>query len=744
MKKATTILLLLIFTINLYAALPVNINPGSIITDFENISKLFPHTDGSAHEKQLIQYISERLDNMRVHYSVSDFSNASGYHSFSSIIEAKIEGEKKDELVLVIPLSRPLLYDEAPSGILNIITGLQLLEAMSEKTPPIGLKVLFIGGEWDEKEEFSPGSRLFLSNFFPNAPVAFLYLNFPENPGRVRLKTGGKGFIAPRWLIERVGQALNRTALDYYSISHETQIFRLGIGDENSNIAPFLEQGYPALALEGEETETDQDITVWISNIISFINNFMEKSTDGFSTGGESHYQFIRIGGETKIISEAAYIRIIFFLSLLLIIYPFFARKRFSRYLNLIGKHIWIIPVMVGLIFLFLLLGTFFIETVLRVQNTPDLWKATPLSFFLLKISGALTLYWIVHKLLNRLPFSRRGNFYSATAIFLLIILFLLVCIINISFAYIVMWSLLFAFLFSIFRRRIIKLLCLLLSMVWLFYFSYVVFITPQIDLARILLFSRFAGNGFLALLLLPHIFLFIRLSFLFYIPRKGVRIGVDRGILIFLFSFTIGIGIFLLSTSPYSEGTPQPLRINERIDLENQIKTVLLESPAPFGVDEIEYSGRVLKVNPKSREANLPIGLCPPSPEIDLQLIPFLGRQEIKLGLSITGEDQENLHKVILTLRSPKEIILLDSNYPYSLDSVLDSARIHLGAYPPIPLEISLIVPETASLEGVVSSLFTFPPKLEVINGKNFLIEMNRLYITRIDLTAAPENEVQ
>ncbi|MBI9101361.1 MAG: hypothetical protein JEY99_03020 [Spirochaetales bacterium] len=728
MKKATLILTMLLLSMNIYALLPINTSPESIITDIENISKLFPHSQGSDKEKELIKYITTRLTETGVKFSVQDFQNAVGYHSFSQIIQADIPGENEDILVIAIPLSRSNQYSvDNDFGILNIVTGLSMVESLSAHKPPVNIKILFLGGELEDDSGTSLGSKLFLSSFFPISPVAVLYMNFPDRPGKIRLGTGGIGVVSPRWIIEQTTSALNNTSIDYYTLSQETQIFRIGMGSPRGRITPYLANDYPAIYIEGEEG--DSSSIDWVNSILYFTNNFLESNQNGFPLERENHYQFVRVSGKTRLISELAYIRFLIFTTLLLVLYPFFARRRFKRYTMLLKKHIWIIPVMVGLVFIFLLLSTLLIEAILRIQNTPDFWQHHAMAFLFLKLTGALTLYWVSHKILKRLPFSRRGNFYSATALLLLIILFVIVCIINISFAYIIMWSLFFAFLFSIFRSRIIKLFCLILSMAWTVYFTYIIFYTPYNELADFLLFSRFAGNGFLALVLLPHIFMSIRLSFLFFIRGRRPRKIMDRIILFTLLFATLLLALNLLITSPFPPETAQPLIIRDNIDIETPCRKVSLESPAPFTLENLSYEDEFFTIDPHSRVAEMDCESIPPSPEIKTELSSFLGRKEIKI--TINSLEDQNPSRIDLTLISlnQDELILLDSNFPYSLDSESGTAVILLGSNPPMPLILSFILPGDQVVEGQFEIHFSPPVQIEVQGDKKFAIEKKQIF---------------
>ena len=729
MKKAATLLVLLIFTLPLWALLPVTNDPELIISDINRISKLFPRTEGSEGESELLDYIRSRLSDREIRFSETDFQNAAGYHSFSRILQVDIPGDKPDTLIIAVPLdSRHAAGPEGSTGALNIALALSLVTELRDYTPPVSIKVLFLGAQEGLTGEAFLGSRRFLADFFPDYPVAVLYLDIPDTGGRLDLRIGGRGVISPRWLIQRTTRALNRTALPYQVASDEARFFRLGFASEATPIEPFLEAGYPALLLEGRTDSPAGDLRNWTRSFFFFISNFLDTNQEGFPSGGESHYQFFRWGGDTYLIPEARYMAFLILVPAALLIYPFFARRRFSRYLRLMGRHVWMVPVVVGLVFLFLLLGTLVLESVLRIQNTPDLWMDRPVSFFLLKITGALTLFWVTHKLLKFLPFSRRGNFYSASALVLLLLVLFLVSAINVSFSYLFLWSFVFGFLFTVFRSRFLKSLFLLASMSWMFAFLVSVFSQPQTELARLLLLSRFRGNALMALILVPYIFLFIRLSFLFFIPRKRVRKWTDRGILAVLGILTAGLLLQLFLSRPYPPDRTFPLELLDETAGDPPVRTLTLTAPAPFGTDTLSLEGLELEVAPSARTAVFHPEESLPEPSISLEVIPFLARREIRLTLSGGGDvPPPDEVRLVLSGGNREDLVVLDSNFPYTLEA--GSVTFHVGIHPPLPLVMDFILPGGFPLQAELTLRYLSGPDAFSQAGRNFLLSAERRF---------------
>lgn len=316
--------------------------------------------------------------------------------------------------------------------------------------------------------------------------------------------------------------------------------------------------------------------------MLFFFTFFIDESSEGFPVEEDTHYLFFQMGNRFLIIPETQYVIILIAVLGILLLYPFFARRRFRRYFHMMRRHLWILPVMVTIIFLFLFLGTLTVNALLALKGDPQLWHTNPIPFYLLKISGALLCYVLTFRLFKKFHFSRKGNFYSAAALLLLLLDLVIISFINISFSYYILWSFLFAFLLSTFRHRSLKVACLFFSMIWLFKYLFDIFTFPQEELIQILLLSRVKGNLLQALVLLPFIFLMIRLSFLFFIPKKAVRKAISLSILVFL-SGSCGVLLIYLGTyDPYRGATPQPVAVRDNVFPEEGMRSIAVTSPAP------------------------------------------------------------------------------------------------------------------------------------------------------------------
>jgi hypothetical protein len=741
MRKLIPLVLFLLVLVSPSAvAQTVTVEPQDIVTDIRAISKLFPRTEGSVGEDQLISLIKERLNVQGIQYKETDFSEAAGFHSFSRILTAEIPGSGDEFLTLVAPLNQPRWSDPG-WGSVNIALALGLLKNHGGTEFPVGLRVFFLGGEFTDDAPL--GSQEVLSLFSPDTISPFFYLAFEAPPKILALKAGGEDTVCPRWFLEESTDLLTQSGIDARIRGAEIQFSRFGFGESPSLIQPYLRAGFPALLMTGEGSLAEGEWHDWISLMLLFFTRFLDSSTPGFTAEVDTHYLFFQWGDRPVIIPETEYMAALIIVLAALLLYPFFARRRFRRYTWLIRHHLWILPALVALTYLFLLLGTLSVDALLLASNNSELWKAAPVPLYLFKFSGALLFTALLYGVFKRLPFSRKGNFYSAAALQLLFVDLLVISFINISFSYYILWTFLFTFLFTILRRKELKLTALVISMVWLFVFLVQIFSYPQEDLIRILLLSRVKGNLLQALILLPFIFLIIRLSFLFFVPRKRTRKVIFRATLGILAAAWAGLFIFLLALNPYGPDNPQPITVADQIWISPQRRLITASSPAPLLLDTLSYQGEAIPLDPGGRSSLYSTDRLPPSPEILLSQRLFLRRREVNISI-LPRDDGATPALITLQIDSPEEVVILDSNFPYTL-GIPDTeglVKIHVGANPPLPQTVSLIVPDTQTMELTVSVVFHLPREDHTVEGHNYRVEGLQTYRQSFSLPTGEETD--
>jgi hypothetical protein len=359
--------------------------------------------------------------------------------------------------------------------------------------------------------------------------------------------------------------------------------------------------------------------------------------------------------------------------------------------------------------FLFLAAGTYALQAVLALRRFGGLWTYAPLPFLGLKVCFALFLYAVLYNVFRRLPFPRSGSFYSAAALFFLLVDIAVVAVFNVSFTYYFLWAYLFVFMSVLVRNRYAKALLFLPAPLLGLRGLITVFLTPALPFCHFLLLSPLGGNLLVAGVSLPFVLVLARLGLLFPgrgILRRRVREFVLAGVFL---AAGAALGVHLLTFSPFSAATPQPLTVVQRITVgptgETSATSLDINSPAPLGALSITDPGGVRAVDPDTTSLTLPLPVIP-SPvsiaEVSRQLL-----QQRNVTITVSMPSRPQLMSVALS--AAEDFVLLDSSFP----SVRESPRAYrllIGALPPNPLPLQVTLPTGRTFTIVLTMRFDGP----------------------------------
>ncbi|UCF99424.1 MAG: hypothetical protein JSV89_07770 [Spirochaetaceae bacterium] len=687
-----------------------------VLDDYRLIKSMYPRPEGSAREKQLLEYIEQRLDLLRIPYSQLDFSESDKNHSFSSCLVADIRGELEDTLILAVPINHPPEASAQLDGSINVALALGLAEHISRKTPPITVKILFLGAEYGQAAEYPMGSRLFLRDFFPDYRTMCLYLNLRDIPSRVHLRGGAQGIEAPYWLLDRSTRALEKTDLFFLIRGNENQIFRIGLTSEQTIIEPFLQADYPALSFEGEYASLDPlEQENWIFSFNLFATEFLKAFSRGIPETWDRHYLFFQARGFYFSISEKAYLVILLIVLAGILIYGLVFTRRLQKYLRILAHNIGTLPLFFLFIFVLLFLSTWLIEGILRIRNMTRLWEQLPLLFLLFKLAVPLAILFVLLNLVKRFPIPRRGSFYSAAALLFLLLDIIVLAVINISFTYYFLWAFTFALLFTTTPYRPLKILLFLASPYWIVKSVVELFTLPSLEFCRVLLLSKVGGNLLLTVILIPFILMFIRLRFIFH----SARIITDRTRSRLTAGLFTAILIALLTTffvyQPYGAGRPQPIYATYVIDEVQDEQYLELASPAPLNNIRVLDGSNTISINTRSRLYRLPLQNGVTYLESEVSSVGFLDRKNVALRLDPWSQP----YQVRLSIFSEEEFVLFDANFPYTRTPGGKEYTVLIGVNPPLPLNVQLTVPRNRTFTVGITLEYLHPPEGYALSGQ-------------------------
>ena len=733
MKRTLSLIFLLLISAYSLAGQSIIRTPmGEILDDLSYFTSLYPRLEGSKEEKAAYLYIKKRLDADRISYTEKSLDELREAHSFSSSIIVDLPGRLPDTLNIVIPIDHHVRKQPGQDGSINIALGLALVREFAPRQLETGLRVLFLGAEFSGPEGRQLGSMEFLTDFFPEEPQAFLYLSMDGISDEILLRAGGEKIVAPYWFVERTIDALEESALAYRFKESENQIHRLGMWHASTRIDPYLQAGFPGLTLEGRSSPEALNSTRWVTSFFTFFFSLLERNERGFPGQWDRHYLYFNILGAPFSIGEGDYLYLLLALLLIPLGYPFFMSRRFTRYLRTFLRNFWDIPVLLIMVFLFLLIGTWGLRGLFQIRDFPELWRHMPFISLLIKGGLALLQFFLFFGLLKKLPFSRHSAFYSSSAIFLLMLAVTVIAFLDVTMTYSLLWAFAFSFLFTIISSRFGMSLCLLLSTLLVGKSFYDVFSEGAMTVIEFILLSPFWGNLFLALLILPFLLMVIRLDFLFRHPTYMQQKIILRNAGILASTATL-IGIlYLFGFSPYSETVPQPVEVIEKIDGNAQSRLVRIQSDAPIEALMLAGPGSPQSIITGVRQISFESPVDEELIQTEIERESFLDRERFLISLSARVPPEH----ILLQFSGRGEFLVYDVNFPFTLNPDRKSADIHIGRNPPLPLTVDIVFPaSTVRSMRILAELSGPAPDLAALGG-DYAIRHQREYRVVIPLS--------
>ena len=685
---------------------------------------LHPRTEASDGEARAFEIIAERLSELGLEPETRGFDDFENGYSFSSIVTARIPGDSDEDLIIAVPVDHSRRRGPADDGAAGLALVLAFAERYAEQPPPVNLKFLFLGAENGPFDRHPMGTRHYLRGFFPERPTAVIYLDLQQAGGTLEMEHGGEGVVAPSWLVEAGLRGAHAAGLAYSFPGTLGHLYRAGVRDAHTPVAHYLEAELPAIALYNRAHQTtgpaatspetaDRAGTVsareraggaaasnpeeWFEQMSLLLERITERAAGNVGAQWDRHYAVFELPGEHIVLPETAHILVVWLIAAAMLMYGMAFRNRLTRYLRTVWRNLWSLPVLFILIFGFLALATLLLEQILELRGFPSLWQFHPLPFFVMKLTLAIFLFATVFQLAFRLPFSKHGSFYSASAIVVLMVLVVVMAGISISFSYYFLWALLCAFMFSITRRKTLMPLWLILAPLWFLVAAYVIFSRPELGAISTLLLSPLRGNAILALILLPFLLMLVRIDFLLSPPSPGKALFSLRLLSAVTGVVSVAFIAFVVVINPFDNEHRQPVEVREQLDHETKERLIEFRSPAPLPSLEFVLGDERYQIETAARQYSLqPEGL----PElVDTAVFQqeFLDRIQTRLTL----EPHQPFGDLTIRLSAPESFLLFDSNFPFRMGADGRSAEIFVGTAPPIPVEVEYTVPAGIPIEA-------------------------------------------
>ncbi len=654
---------------------------------YQQIREIGPRPEGSEGERRLFAYIQEELDNRNIPYRFLEFDTPGVEHSFSRVLRAALPGARDQRLTIAVPINPAEGGVEANSG--DLAMALSLLVTSSQELLPVGLEVVFLGAVTPDAP--GPGIRLYLENYYLDPPEAVLLLLNASSGEDLTVQGATGGIVSPPWLLQRVYSGARSRGIPATVPSTAEQFFEVAFAEADSPLSPFLQAGIPSVALAGSPGVPSSG-----TPLAHLLPEIVDSFPQGIPGTWDRHY--LLFGGAPQgslaIVGEESYVLLTFAAVSFLLFVGVMVRRRVDRYLVTIRRHILIVPLLLVTLGLSYLAGSGLVSLVISWRDFPTLASYHPVLFFCLKAFTAVALFIGVYRVLRGRLLSRNSSFYSAATLLLLTIGVVVIAAINFSLVWYPLWALVFGLVFSLVPSRGLKVITFLAAPLPFLAALFSALLSREPRAAAFLVLPGVWGNLLLAVVSLPFLLMVIRIDLLLRHPIRG-RTNIATEALAYGSALAAaGCLVWAAVYSPFNEDHPQPISLLERIDQDRSLHELSVESPAPLGSFRLEYAGETLMVDTRSRTATF--SLPPPNPIVTLEAegSSFLTRKRHLLEIRAP----EQLRKLDVRLVSAEPLLVYDAAYPYEMSAENRIAVFDIGASPPMPFEMDLILPGNLS----------------------------------------------
>jgi len=710
----------------------------TISSDIEYLKNLYPSENNSEQERAVYEFIRERLISLSISYSEQSLDTVIGAHSFSSNIIADFAGTGNSSIIFAVPVNN--LKDNS----LNIAIALKLCEIFSKNIPEKNVKILFLGSEFSRslldtnyllfdqdlvKEiitgsmEEQLGSRTFLQDYFPEYDVCLIYLNIENHESIVEISNITATGQTPLWFIKKSVEEMEKNNINFLIDLRKNNFYKARYG-LRSQTDIFMENNIPSLYITAADDlnrtlfsnrRTNLDQEELAVKLVFFLTSM---SNDYLKLDWEVNYLIISFNDRYFFLKEKY--NILMYLAFMVIIILFVMKYNinFFRYSRRLFKNFGTLIWLFLLCFLSLFFATLTIEFIFSLKGTANIWLETPGIVFIIKILTATLFLFFALFLLRVIKLPSSGNFYSASAIFLMLINLFTFQFLNITLSFIAMWGLFWTILFSFSKNRLMKTGCLIISYYFIYDAIVYIFMAPAINICGFLISSNVIGNILIAATLLPGIIMILRILHI-QTHAESKKYKILRKI-IYAAALLVAVTLVMhyYSLDIY-KNKKMPVLLVHIIDVNEGTSTIKVSTPVKAGDIEITINnnnyiietGNLNKIEVMYNNAEEML-------EVESTLSWFLDRKNIVFDIMPKGEPG----KAEILFRMEEGQLILDSNYQFTLDPDLAGGVLHIGYNPDFPLELDILADRESNIRFDIKLIYMVSPFDMDIRGSNMI----------------------
>ena len=694
MKRILALLLFFFCLTSLYAQ-----------ENFEQaIEKLNPFYPAKEHSEQadwIQKYIKSRLEKAEIPYTEVPLDTLKDCHSFAQNISVVLPGTGDQNLVIAVPMA------EHGSATCTALA-LELAERFAKQEHTSQLQILFLGADFIgakvSTEEFTDGK------------YSLFYLDFHGVPDKIILQTGNRNHITPYWMVNSCNSSLHKSRLNFNLRPEQNILYSIGMIPEASPLDIYLDAGITALMMYGEKGKKAQSASIWADSFCRFVEDF-EKKELTHHENEDQNYFIMQIGDIYFILTELHIM--IFFLVVTgsILFYIVLHAKQAKRYVHLFLKNFFIVFWTIMMLFIFFQISTWLSELFLTVTKLDTQWQTIIPELISLKVLICLVFLVLLLPTYSQFKQHNLGNFYSGSAVITALLDMVIFMAIDFSFAAYFTWSLLCIVLFAVVKRRQIKFLCMMLSGIFFIRTIHGILFYPALNLCHGLIFSSMWTNLYLALFVLPFIFMGIRIFYVIplkvELKHKLFKVLGYAAMII----FTVLAFRFIYLYKPFDENNRQLVNAVEFYDLDEKRGTLTLESDYSLGNLLVKNGNEEIDVF--SKDKRVIYDIQKPQEEVSVWAATsrFLERKTIEFHVATKGKPDQ----LYITFKAPvkdEKILILDSTYPYQIHN--DSVSFFIGKNQPMPFELKVTTHKDSAFDAQIDICYSTMPFDFIFSGEN------------------------
>jgi len=640
-------------------------------TRFSALRAFGSRIEGSREERSASEWIAGAIRSAGFEPSIDPLDDLSDAQSDSMAVSLAVSGTSGSLLTFIVPLDTHVdgPADEGDAAIALMLAELDRLGRLIAIAgePPIGVGVVFLPadarGSVSEGRFEGPGPGWWLSRMDTANPNAVVYLSLDSPPGAMDLRNSERDLLSPWWLFDRARSALSSSGFRFNVHPNEMQAHRLGLLTEAGPLAPFLENGIPAVELRGiEGMEVSPTPALSFSRLFEAL---IDADAGGFPNEWDRNYSSFELGGLEMEIREGPYmVFLLFFSGCVAVLVLFLSLRRRATIPRLLVK----LPhrlLNLGLLALISALAVLLSFACLGLEylllGSTSAWKIHPALFAIARIGmSGFAFFGFLSFSVPRRWISPDPWFYEVVALVLFGVDIFVFAFLSLPLSLYFCWGFAVVLASTIVRRKMASLVAAALSVLPLLLVASEMFTSSMPSTLGFLVAPDPTKGLFLTLVVLP--FATMLASPLFFLAPKGIRKRRTAVRVFFLFSIVaelIPVAVTFVGSATV------PINLRESFDQSDSSWKANIESDVRISALTLARNGVPVSLRSEAGRAEVEGADASAPISAIFRSKAFLDRENRFIEITFPREPVSTS----LRLVSGRPLAIYDCSLPYRVD---------------------------------------------------------------------------